>query len=219
MSLTMLPLAASVTSLALAVFCMTQRPRTRLNWTLAAGLVALAIEAALGHVLIRTETYETRRFWLHVVQAVGVVLPVPWGLFVLAVARARAVDTVTRWRVAVGVVTVLAAGLGVAAFHYPGLLVADVHGDFYAARLDGVGAGWIAFQLLSTVGILSGLEIVLRGATTGSRWRIKYLVVGAGAVFLARFYFSSQILLFHVILASYLTTQAATLLVGNVLIA
>ena len=52
-----------------------------------------------------------------------------------------------------------------------------------------------------------------------TRWRIKYLVLGLGGIFLMRFFLLSQMLLFHVVLAVYLTTIAAALFLGNLLVA
>src|SRR5205814_341603 len=58
----------------------------------------------------------------------------------------------------------------------------------------------------------------LRAAKREARWRIKYLVLGLGGVLLVRFYFLSQTALFNVTMASYLVTQATTLLIANMAI-
>ncbi|HSE95007.1 MAG TPA: XrtA/PEP-CTERM system histidine kinase PrsK, partial [Methylomirabilota bacterium] len=47
----------------------------------------------------------------------------------------------------------------------------------------------------------------------------KFLVLGLGGVFLVRFYLLSHLLLFEVVLASYLATAAATLTLGNLAVA
>ena len=220
MSTNLFALVAAVTALGLVPLSLAPRPRTRLSWALAAGLIAVGAEAIVGYVLLAmTVSPAERMFWLRLQQAAGVVVPLPWGLLVMALLSQQPPATASRWRLTVAGTGVLAVVVGVAAAWSPGFEVADIPGDFHAARLDSVGASWVALQLLSTVGILAALELALRGANATSRWRIKYLVVGVGTIFLARFYFLSQTLLFHVVLGSYMTTQAAAVAIGNALVA
>jgi putative PEP-CTERM system histidine kinase len=89
---------------------------------------------------------------------------------------------------------------------------------FFAARLDLSGRVAVIVQILATVGILGGLEACLRTSKGTSRWRVKYLILGLGGIFLVRFYLLGQLLLFNVLMAVYLPTAAATLFVGNLVI-
>src|SRR5204863_2990348 len=97
--------------------------------------------------------------------------------------------------------------------------VADFAGVFYAARIRSEGRLAILLQLFATVGFLVGCEAALRTAKREARRRIKFLVLGLGGVFLVRFYFLSQVVLFNVVMANYLVAEAATLLVGEMVIA
>jgi putative PEP-CTERM system histidine kinase len=112
----------------------------------------------------------------------------------------------------------LAVAGAVAGLITPTFNVSDVPGPFYAAKLALFGRFEEIIQLLSTVGVLTGLEFALRTSKGATRWRIKYLVLGLGGIFLVRFYLLSHILLFQVLFGVYLVSEAATVFVGNLVI-
>jgi hypothetical protein len=87
-----------------------------------------------------------------------------------------------------------------------------------SARLEPAGRIAAVVQLMAAVAILAGLEACLRTSRRETRWRIKYLLLGLGGVFLVRFYLLTHFLLFHVLLDVYLTIQAATLFLGNLMV-
>lgn len=212
------PLAA-LSSLALAAMGLSDRRRDRLQWSFALGMLGFAVEA-LGSLALLTlsETPEDRRLWLSAAQAVSAWVLLPWAVFV-ATLYAPSDRATTRWRVTAGVgVSLALAAVALVAF---GLAfdVSDVVGPFYAAQLTPVGVYTSIAEILVSVAILVGLEGCLLSSRHLSRWRIKHLVLGLGGIFLVRFFFLSQMILFKVVMGSYLTTSAATLLVGNVVIA
>src|SRR5947207_4426376 len=111
MTMMLLPVGVAATAVALIALCLAQRPRTRLHWTLSAGLALLAAEAGAVYVLLAfTESYDDRVFWLGLVQSAGVVLPLPWLLFSAALVDLRPLRTRVGWGAAVGVTTTVAAG-------------------------------------------------------------------------------------------------------------
>jgi hypothetical protein len=101
----------------------------------------------------------------------------------------------------------------------PTFLLSEIPGPFHAARLEPAGRYVVLAELVATAGVLGALEAALRISRGPARWRHKYLIIGLGGIFLARFYLQSHVALFHVLLASYLTTQAGTLLVGTLFMA
>ena len=215
---TLVPLLGAVSSLVLAGTVLASRGRTRLHWSFALGMAGLAAESVAAFVLsVRTELPEDRLVWLRMVEVSGLVLLVPWVLFVAWLAQAGARLPFV-WRVVLGLngIALLAAAGVVAGF--PTFQVSDRAGPFLAARLD-VG-GWLGVvaQLVATTAILAGLEVCLRTSKGTGRWRIKYLVLGLGSIFLVRFYLLSNTLLFRVLMDSYLVTAAGTLCLGNLVI-
>ena len=206
-------LLAAASSLGLGALAMARRPRGLLRWSFALGMAGFALESATAFVLVtQTDAPDERLFWLKATLITGLLLVVPWGIFVGALRLSR------RLWLGLGFGTALTAASAAAAGWLTAFQVADFAGVFYAARVESVGRIAILVQLLATVALLAGLEGVLRTAKREARWRIKYLVLGLGGVLLVRFYFLSQIALFNVTMASYLVTQAATLLIANMAI-
>ena len=209
----------ALTSLALAVAAVYRPPRERYHWSFAAGMVMFTAESVAAFVLVATtESPEDRLLWLRVVTAIGLALPLPWGAFVASLLlpvhnRARRM-----WTYGVLLGSVAAAGGVVAASVAPMFLIWEGSGAFYAARLETPGSYAIIAQLVATAAILGGLEAALRASTEMTRWRVKYVVLGVGGIFLVRFYLLGQAMLFHVVLATYLATGAVTLTIGNLVL-
>jgi hypothetical protein len=215
------PVLAVATSLALAALVGLPAPRGRLQRAFALGMLAFAAEGVATYwLLARTETPEERRAWLRAVAALGVMAPLAWALFVARLghpAPPGRPGAVRRAALALGVALAAAGVLAVAVL--PAFLVADVPGPFHAVRLDRVGQGAIVVQLLLSAGVLAGLERCLRTSRATARWRVKYLALGLGGIFLVRFYLLSHALLFQVVMAVYLATGAAAVAIGNVVVA
>ena len=210
---------AILTSLGLAVAAVMRSPRGLLRWSFAAGMSGFAVEAAAAYILTaQCDTPDERLLWLRTVEIIGLALLVPWMLFVVALTRPVGPRPSQAFRVGLGATALAIVGSIVAVAYLPMFLITDVTGPFYAARFD--TAGWlvVSAQLIATVVLVAGLEAALRASRRDERWRVKYLVLGLGGIFLVRFYFLSQVALFRVFMASYMITGAATLFIGNVVI-
>ena len=206
--------AASALALAAGVAFGGSRPVTK--WSFVLGMVGLAVEAAAGFALVTlTEQVDDRLFWLRFREVAGLGLLIPWGVFVAALFA----PPEGRWplplRLGLGVGGLVIAGVAAAVVTRPAFKLADIAAPFYAAQLDRLGQLSTTVQLVVTVALLGALDTYLRGSRHEDRWRMKYLVVGLGGIFLVRFFLLSQMLLFQVLLGVYLTTAAATLVLGN----
>ncbi len=209
--------ALSALVLAAGVAVGGSRPVTK--WSFVLGMVGLAVEAAAGFALITlTEQVEDRLFWLRFREAAGLGLLIPWGVFAASLFAPPA----GRWplpaRLGIGAGSLVIAGAAAAVVMLPAFKLPDIIAPFYAAQLDRAGQLSTTLQLLVTVALLGGLDTYLRGSRYEDRWRMKYLIVGLGGIFLVRFFVLSQLLLFHVLLGVYVTTAAATLILGNLAI-
>ena len=100
-----------------------------------------------------------------------------------------------------------------------GLAVPVIRAPFEGAFLTPIGLTSAAFQLVLTVGVLAGLEACLRTSHTRARRRTKFVVLGLGGIFLVNFYALSQAVLFRSIGVIDLKIGAATVLIGNVVLA
>lgn len=214
---TILFILATATSLGLAAVAVARRPRTVLRWSFALGMVGFAAESAAAFILVtQTDTPDERLFWLRATEIAGLLLLIPWSVFVAVLARPGGPDLSRRLRAGLGVAALVVTASAVAVAYFPAFQVADVAGTFHAARMDVVGRLAVITELVASVALLAGLEAALRAARRDARARIKYLVLGLSGVLLGRFYFLSQIALFNVEMASYLITGAAILIIGNV---
>ena len=211
---------AALMSCALGAVALARPPRNVLRWSFALGMAGLATEALAAFALLRwSETPAEHLFFLKATLMAGLLLLAPWGFFVATLARSRDARLSRRLWLGLGAGSVIAVGGAVTVALLPTFEVADFAGAFYAARIRWEGRIAVLIQLLATVGFLVGCEAVLRTAKRETRQRIKFLVLGLGGVFLVRFYFLSQIVLFNVVMANYLVTGAATLLVGDIVVA
>lgn len=211
---------AGAAGLGLAATALARPPRGRLRWTFGLGMAAMAVEALAAFALVQyTDTAAERLLCLQLYVAAGLLLLIPWTLFTVALATPwwRPLPAMARYAV-LGLAAV-ATALALGAWHPAAFEVSELPGPFYAVRLGPIGRLAATLQLLGTVAILAGLEAALRMSRGEARWRTKYLVLGLGGIFLVRFYFLSQTTLFNVLLASYMTTTAATFLVGSALVA
>lgn len=216
----LITLLASLASFGLAVVGVLQHRPTWLHRAFALGMAAFGLESAAALVLLvhagSTAEYQT---WLPILEVLGIVVPLPWAAFAAALgsggrARSRAFRLLGAGLAVAASAVVLAVVTGPS----PSEMAHDA-GRFAAVRLTLPGRIGIIFQMLVTAAILAGLEAALRTSKGGTRWRIKYLMVGLVGIFLARFYLLSQTLLFQVWTASAVATQCATVLVGDLVIA
>lgn len=205
---------ATLSSVALAGVTLARRPRGRLQWSFALGMAGFALESLTAGAAVAAPG--DRVLWLRAVQVAGLALLLPWGAFVatLAYPRETAWPPGRRLLAAAGAATVLGAAAMVAL----GRAVEVSAVPLASARLEPAGRIAAAVQLMTAVAILAGLEACLRTSRRETRWRIKYLLLGLGGVFLVRFYLLTHFLLFHVLLDVYLTIQAATLFLGNLMV-
>jgi putative PEP-CTERM system histidine kinase len=206
--------AGSALLLALGTALGRSRPVTK--WSFVLGMVGLAAEVGAAYGLIMlTEQVEDRLFWLRVHQEAGLALLIPWGLFVISLFAPVAARWSTPLRLGLTAGSLAIAGVAAGIATRPAFKLPDIAAPFYAAQLDRIGQLSTTVQLIVTVALLGALDTYLRGSRHEDRWRMKYLVIGLGGIFLVRFFVLSQMLLFQVLLGIYLTTAAATLVLGN----
>ena len=207
---------AAFSALALAAGVALGHSRPITKWSFVLGMVGLAVESAAGFALVTlTEQVSDRLFWLRFHEAAALGLLVPWGVFVASLFAPAAGRWTPGLMLTLGSGSLVIAAVATAMVTQPAFKLTDIAAPFYAAQLDQVGQLSTIVQILITVALLGGLDSYLRGSRHEDRWRMKYLVVGLGGIFLVRFFLLSQMLLFRVLLGVYLTTAGATLVLGN----
>ncbi len=212
---------AIVSSTTLAVAILRQRPLRPFHLCFSAGMLAFAAEAIAALMLAPHGLWKADiLFWSWFLGLAMLVTPLLWMVFVVSFLsdgdhhrpslRSRLI-LIGTFILALASIVVLARRQTIG--------VLRIDGAFQAMVFDVIGRAGIVMQLLATVGLLGSLEMSLRLSRGVERWRMKYLVVGLGGIFIARFCILTSLLLFNVMAGLHIATLAATLFVGNVAVA
>ncbi len=214
------PLFVIAISLVLATLSLLWPPRRLRQVTFAAGMVAFALESALVYgLLFHARTPVAHAGWMTALQSATLLTPIPWCLFAFLSGRHVDAPVPRGWRFSLALGS---TGLAVAAavnVVSPFLFVLNAPGPFRFAELSLIGQGGIAIELLATIAVLYGLEPSLGNSRGSVRWRLKYLALGLGGIFVVRFYLLSQTLLFHVLDAQNVLIGTLALIVGELFVA
>jgi putative PEP-CTERM system histidine kinase len=168
------------------------------RWAFALGMVALAAERLCGGMMVTSadSPQSVYRWQLWRLTAVSF-LPGLWLTFSLTYARGNSMEFLRKWRVVVAAAVIL-----------PLLTVTVMRTDLITAsllldqsntlimRLGLSGGALYLVMLTGCVLILVNLEHTLRSAVGTVRWRVKFMLMGVGVVFLVRLFTASQSLLF-----------------------
>ncbi len=212
---------AIVSSVTLAMAILRQRPLRPFHFCFSLGMLAFAAEAVAALMLAPRDLWKTDvLFWSWFLSLAMLVTPLLWMVFVVSfLSDGDHHRQSLRSRLILAGTFVLALLSIVVLAWRQTIGVLRIDGVFQAMVFDVVGRAGIVMQLLATVGLLGALEMSLRLSRGVERWRMKYLVVGLGGIFIARFCVLTSLLLFNVLAGLHLATIAATLFVGNVAVA
>lgn len=191
------------------------------RWSFALGMAMLAMEAFFAGWSLQenspaqVEQWQVRRL---VAQSVALLA---WTLFGLTYARGSnrqilASDVVKLF----GVAALPALGLF---FFRDGLARLNADGGFnqgspHSFRLFWGGIAFHSLFLLGLIGVLMELERTFRASVGTIRWRIKFMLLGLGVIFVTRVYTCSQILVFRDIDTAFDSINAGALVVATPLI-
>jgi putative PEP-CTERM system histidine kinase len=214
----LLPYASATCVAVLAILAAARRQRTIADWTFAAGMALLAVENVLIGLTDGAVTPDRVIHW-QIWRILSLsLLPGTWLLFSLSYARGNAVEFLAKWKLSLA--AAFAVPLLVAVFFRDDLLVAVPEG-LGASRLI-VRLGWSGFtlnlcMLIASVLVLMNLERTFRASVGTMRWRIKFMAMGVGILFIVRLYTSSQALLFRGIDPSFQIMNSGAALIGAIL--
>ncbi len=213
-----LPYTSAFCVTVLAVIVIARNHRTVADWMFAAGMLLLAAENVFIGQTNAAKAVEEVIYWENW-RILGLSLvPGTWLLFSLSYARGNAVEFVARWRLPL-----------VGAFLAPVLIALLFRDQLIEAAIDSSSTspwalrlGWSGFALnfgllIASVLVLMNFERTFRAAVGTMRWRIKFMLMGAGVIFIVRLYTSSQSLLFRGIDPSFQIMNSAAALLGSLL--
>jgi putative PEP-CTERM system histidine kinase len=218
---TQLSLISAFLSIALAVVALARtKGKALADWALVAGLVLLALEQVLSGMAFQSDFLSDVVRWQSWRLLVLGMLPATWLLFSLCYARGNAAEFLRKWGVFV-----------VAAFFTP-VVLATVYRDElfqtasapYLLRVHSiVPFGWAGLALFlvvlaGSVLVLMNLERTFRASVGTMRWRIKFMLMGIGLLFIVRIYTCTQALLFLGVDRSLESLDSAALWIAALLI-
>lgn len=173
--------------------------RTLSRWSFSAGLLLLAADSLLLGLItlggMKADTFIPWERWRLIIHSL---LPGVWLLFSLTYARGDAAHRLSRWRVPLAAALLLPLGFAVALHDHLLQQVTTENGTWFL-RLAWPGIILQCLVLLGSVLVLMNLERTYRGSVGTMRWRIKFMLMGAGILCLVRIYTSSQGLLFRAV--------------------
>lgn len=185
-------------SAALAIGVLLRARRTTARWPFAVGMVALALEETLGGLGTNAATPEEMISWQLWRFLAVALLPGCWLVFSLCYARGSARESLAKWQYLIAGAFILPLSL---AAGFRDSLVVSLYqapdGYHWILRLGWAGIGLHLLLLIGSVFVLMNLERTFRASVGNVRWRIKYMLLGVGVLFVVRAYTSSQVLLFR----------------------
>lgn len=159
------------------------------------GLLLLGSQAFLSARIYNSTTSLEAFFWRAWWFLPQSIAPAVWLLFTLKYSRGNYQQSIRKWLPFLGFVTLVP------------LLCLTLFGDSLFVLRGSETEGW-GFELgfsgyfvylsivLSSALILINLERTFRAAVGTLRWRVKFLILGTAAIFIANLYTASQVLLF-----------------------
>jgi putative PEP-CTERM system histidine kinase len=191
--------AAALSAYASAIFCgvvalavVWNERRSAVHLAFAAGMMLLALEAVFTGFSWVSSTFDEQVFWQHWKMWTESLLPGTWLLFALGYGRGNYREFLQRWKFLLLGAFVLPLSLAIAG---------DSELTSASQPLSLGIAGFCLLLLLLGGFVLTGLNLekTYRASVGVMRWRIKFMVLGLGVLFAARFCTTSQILLTHTI--------------------
>jgi putative PEP-CTERM system histidine kinase len=208
--------AACSGALALAAALRARRSVSR--WAFVAGMAVLTMERVCNGWYIGTPSLAEMHYWKEWGLVAASFLPGVWLLFSLTYARGNAREFLTRWRFALLGAFLLPPALGVL---FRSALIVAVYQPTEGSPLFRLGLSGVALYallLIAAVLVLTNLERTYRAAVGTMRWRIKFMLLGVGVIFVVRLYIHSQALLFRGVDPSLEILNSGALLLAALLI-
>jgi putative PEP-CTERM system histidine kinase len=189
------------------------------RWAFAAGMAALSAERCFAGLMAGAVSPNAAYHWQISRLAVLGLFPGVWLLFSLSYARGNAREFLHKWRYVVGMAFVVPALTG---FLLRSRLIASTEllegSRSLLFRLSTYGGLHYLLLLVTAVLVLVNLEHTFRSAVGTVRWRIKFILMGVGVLFLVRLFTASQTLLFGTIDPRLDILHSGALIVAGLLI-
>jgi len=206
----LLPFAAGLCSLLLAVISLLRRKPTAATWCFVAGMTALGADSVFTGLSLRAAQTGDVVAWLTPAFIANTFVPVTWLGFSLTYSRSNYPEFLARWRVVLALFALLPVAATLAAIApLPGMPE-----SLWWLRPSSITTTLNAIFLIALVLILTNLEQTFRAAVGTMRWRIKFVVVAVAVILGTQLYVRSQAILFSAPDVAFWSVEASALLIG-----
>lgn len=202
----------------LAIVTIFRAGRSVPRWAFAIGMTLLGIEALFISLSNRSTGTEAIAQWQSWRLVVDTLLPAAWLAFSATYARGK--DKMPPRMRIFAVITAFIASLLLALWFRDGLIVSTQFTAWdmgWRLRWSWSGTALLVFMLMASIAVVVNLERTFRASVGAARWRIKYMLLGVGLIFVVRIYTSSQAILFQGIDSSTEPINLIALIVGAAL--
>lgn len=206
--------ASALLALAMAVSVLWKERRSLAHLSFVAGLLILSAEAIFHARFLQATTPDALVAWQKWRLMATSFLPAVWLLFSLTYGRGNSREFVNRWKIVLLIFLLAAPSLGIFGELFNVTADPADNGKLIISLLN-EGHALNLFFLIGLILVLMNLERTFRAAVGTMRWRIKFMILGLGILFIVRVYTSTQMLLFR----SSLNPELQTLDCGALLVA
>lgn len=216
----MLSLISSLLFLGLGGFVGYMGPRRLMNLSFSFGMISLAVMEFSAFMIGMSRNPLSYLFWTRIIMLGEFLLPAGWLLFSLTFARSNPWSIIRTWRpVVVASCLIPMTFLGLLAI-YP--LNIQLPMEKISSPFPIKVSGWVeslyVLLILGIVLVLMNLEQTFRASSGSDRWRIKFMVLGVGAILGFEIYEAGRVLLFSVVQMDSLVVRSTAFLIGNIMI-
>lgn len=204
---------------AMAAFGLLRRKHSISDWIWVAGFTALSVDALYGGLVAHAASLEEVAGLQRQRLLSASAIPGIWVLFSLTYARGGSAGAIRkhRWGSA-SVALVLPAFAVLCRWHLIAAHRPNNDNSHWQLGLGWAGVLVYVFLLIGSVLVVMNLERTFRAAVGTMRWRIKFMLLGVGLLFIVRIYTSSQALLFKGIDPQLDTLNSVALIIAAALI-
>lgn len=213
----LLPYAAAISALVCVFISVLRASRTIAEWAFIAALILVAAESVTSGFCLSAATMGEVQLWHQWRLSLLGLIPPVWLLFSLTYARGNASVFLSRW--VWFIATLAVASLILTTFFRDALVIIDPRASTdLPIHIGWSGGALYTMILVGCILVLMNLERTFRAAVGTIRWRIKFVLLGIGVLFLVRIYTTSQVLLFRGFGPSLSVINAAGAIVATIVI-